>query len=54
MPIGVIENVAPGADTVFLNGKIITVNPKDEIAEAIAVRGNRILRVGSGRMLNER
>ena len=36
----------PPADTVFLNGKIVTVNPKDEIVEALAVRGQRILRVG--------
>lgn len=41
-----IEFVSPAADTVFFNGKIITVNAKDEIAEALAVRGCRVLRVG--------
>ena len=41
-----IEIVSPAAETVFLNGTIITVNSKDEIAEALAVRGRRILRVG--------
>ena len=37
----------PTADTVFINGKIVTVNSKDEVTEALAVRGKRILRVGS-------
>jgi predicted amidohydrolase YtcJ len=41
-----IEFSPATADMAFLNGKIITVNPKDEIAEALAVRGERILRVG--------
>jgi predicted amidohydrolase YtcJ len=41
-----IEILSPAADTVFVNGKIITVNSRDEIAEALAVRGQRILRVG--------
>ena len=36
----------PTADTVFINGKVVTVNSRDEIAEALSVRGNRILRVG--------
>ena len=34
------------ADLVFVNGSIVTVNSKDEVAEALAVRGKRILRVG--------
>jgi predicted amidohydrolase YtcJ len=34
------------ADTVFINGKVATVNAKDEITEALSVRGERILRVG--------
>jgi predicted amidohydrolase YtcJ len=41
-----IEIVSPTADTVFVNGRVITVNSKDEIAEALAVRGDRILRIG--------
>ena len=35
------------ADTVLLNGTIITVDPKDSIAEALAIRGGRIVFVGS-------
>ncbi len=34
------------ADLVVTNGKIITVNPGDSLAEAVAVRGNRIVAVG--------
>ena len=41
-----VDIVAPAADTVFINGKIVTVNAKDEIAEALSIRGHRILRVG--------
>src|SRR5687768_6792259 len=36
----------PAADMAFVNGKIVTVNAKDEITEALAVRGKKILRVG--------
>jgi len=36
----------PTADTLFINGKVVTVNSRDEIAEALSVGGNRILRVG--------
>ena len=37
----------PQADTVFVNGRIVTVNSTDEVTEALSIRGNRILRVGS-------
>jgi predicted amidohydrolase YtcJ len=36
----------PTADTVFINGKVVTVNSRDEVAEALSIGGNRILRVG--------
>ncbi len=35
------------ADTVFLNGKVITVNSRNEIAEAVAVKENKIKFCGS-------
>jgi predicted amidohydrolase YtcJ len=35
------------ADIVFLNGVLWTVNPNQPIAEALAIKGNRILKVGS-------
>ena len=38
---------APAADLVFINGKVATVNSKDEVVDALAIRGARILRVGT-------
>lgn len=35
------------ADIVFENGTVITVNHKDEIKEAVAVKGNKIVAVGT-------
>lgn len=35
------------ADMVLLNGKVITVDPKDRIVEAVAIRDNRFVAVGS-------
>ena len=35
------------ADTVFINGRIITVNDGDEIAQALAISGNRIVFTGT-------
>ncbi|MFN0178308.1 MAG: amidohydrolase [Gemmatimonadales bacterium] len=37
----------PPADLVLLNGKIITVDSTDRIAEAVAVRGDKIVAVGT-------
>ena len=37
----------PGADLVLLNGRLITVDAHDSIAEALAVRAGRIVAVGS-------
>jgi predicted amidohydrolase YtcJ len=41
------------ADLIFVNGKVITVNEKDEITEAVAVRDGKILRVGSNDYVQE-
>src|SRR5882724_9930266 len=35
------------ADTIVLHGKIYTLNPKQPWAEALAIRGERIVAVGS-------
>ena len=40
-------------DLAFINGTIITVNEKDEIAQALAVKDNKIIFVGSGRELEK-
>ncbi len=35
------------ADYVFVNGEVVTVNPNDEVAQAVAVEGGRIQAVGT-------
>jgi predicted amidohydrolase YtcJ len=35
------------ADLVLLHGRIITVNPRDDVVEALAVRGGRLVEVGT-------
>jgi predicted amidohydrolase YtcJ len=35
-----------GADLLLLNGKVVTVDAKDSIVEAVAIKGDRILAVG--------
>ncbi len=35
------------ADLVLLNGKVVTIDPKDTIAEAVAVKQGRIVKVGT-------
>lgn len=35
------------ADIVFINGNVITVDSSDRVAQAVAVKGNRILAVGT-------
>jgi hypothetical protein len=39
--------IAQSADTVLLNGKIVTVDDRFTIAEALAIRGQRIIAVGT-------
>ena len=41
------------ADLIFVNGKVITVNERDEIVEAVAVRDGKILRTGSNDHVQE-
>ncbi|HAK46151.1 MAG TPA: amidohydrolase, partial [Spirochaeta sp.] len=41
------------ADIVFINGQVITVDEKDDIAEALAVKANKIVFVGSGAEIND-
>jgi predicted amidohydrolase YtcJ len=42
----------PPADLVLTNGKIITVDDKFSIAQAVAVRGDRIVAVGTNQEIN--
>ena len=41
-----------GVDTVLTNGKIITVDNKFTVAQAVAVRGDRIVAVGTNQQIN--
>lgn len=45
--LGTSACAAPSADTVFLNGTIVTANSFQPRAEALAVRGERIVAVGA-------
>lgn len=40
-------------DTAFINGSVITVDAKDTIAEAVGVKGNKIVFVGSSAEIQE-
>ncbi len=44
---------AEPADQIFINGKILTVDANDTVAEAIAIRGDRVLAVGSNEDIKE-
>ena len=41
------------ADAVLVNGKIITVDPSDSIAEAVAIKNGKIVAVGSNKMVKK-
>ena len=42
-----VPSTAAPADLVLRGGKVITLDPTDRVAQAIAVRGNRIVAIGS-------
>jgi len=41
------------ADSIYLNGKVVTVDPKDSIVEALAVKDGKILATGSNAEIQE-
>jgi predicted amidohydrolase YtcJ len=43
----------PTADLIFENANVITVDPKQPVAEFVAVKGDRILFIGSKEQLND-
>ena len=49
----VVEAQQPAADLILTNGKIITVDDQFSIAQAVAVRGDRIIAVGSNADINK-
>jgi predicted amidohydrolase YtcJ len=44
----------PAADLILTNGKIITVDNKFTIAQAVAIRGDRIAAFGTNQQINAR
>ena len=48
------DNSLPTADLILLNGKIITVDRKFNIAEAVAIKKDRILAVSSNKEIRKR
>ena len=46
MTITKIDKALTPADTVFLGGKVLTVNDQDQVVEAIAIVGDRIVAIG--------
>ena len=49
--VALVTAQQPAADLILTNGKIITVDSKFTIAQAIAVRGDRIIAVGSNQQI---
>ena len=43
---------APAAELVLLNGKILTIDPQDAIAEGVAVRGGAIIDAGAAQKIS--
>ena len=43
---------APKADIVMRSGNVLTIDAEDRIAQAIAIRGHRIVAVGTDEQLN--
>ena len=44
---GISRGTAHAADVILFNGKVLTMNPKSEIAQAVAIQGDKIIAVGS-------
>jgi predicted amidohydrolase YtcJ len=47
--VGATREADPAVDLLIYNGRVYTGDPAAPIAEAVAIRGNRILRVGTNR-----
>ena len=47
LALGTMSALAQTADKVLINGKIVTVDDRFTIAQALAIRGQRIVKVGS-------
>ena len=47
-----VKAATPSAELVLINGKIITIDTKNSIAEGLAVRGGKIFDVGSNEAIS--
>ena len=45
---------SPEADLILVNGRILTVDAKDSVAEAVGIAGGRIVAVGSNSEVKKR
>ncbi|UCH03143.1 MAG: amidohydrolase [Candidatus Bathyarchaeota archaeon] len=48
-----MKNIVDNADMVLLNGKVITVDAKNTITEAVAIKNNLILKVGTSKIIKK-
>jgi predicted amidohydrolase YtcJ len=46
---GPIVRAAPPAETILFHGRVLAVDPRDSIAEALAIRGGKIIAIGTDR-----
>ena len=53
LPFFVYDAVAQTAEIIFLNGKIFTADPNNLYVEALAIKGNRIIAVGSNEAIRK-
>ncbi len=51
-PAAILRAQMPSPDLILINGKIITVDQRFSIAQAVAIRGDRIVAVGTSQEIN--
>ena len=49
---GTEADIVPRADLVLVGGNVLTMNPLQPSAEAIAVKGDRIIKVGTNEAIS--
>ena len=51
--IGWASDAGTQADTIFMNGKVATMDPAGTVAEAVAVKDDLILKIGSNQRMKD-
>lgn len=49
---GRLASAAEKADLALINGKILTANSRDQIVEAVAIKGDKLTKVGTSKQIN--